>query len=287
MTEHFTPADESLAAFLGTLGDDDRPVPELGFGDGVAAAALLEATRAVVAASSEGQIFAAVAGFAVRVGGRLVTATGDCGTALPLDLTPESGHSVLVDADPLSLTRMRLEQYLPLLLEDARTARARMLHLEDLREGATRDPLTGLLSRGTLMRQLATAQPGDALCLLDVDDFKTLNDTASHRMGDAVLSELGYLMVQAQRGGDVLGRYGGDELVGLQRDVSEAVMSTRMRALQERWLQVRPAEVTFSVGVAAVTDAGWDDALRRADAAMYAAKRSGRIRTCSDDGSAA
>jgi diguanylate cyclase (GGDEF)-like protein len=277
-----TPADDAVPAFLVALAeqiDGQRPVPELGLGDDATTGALLEATRSVLAATSVEQISTAIARFAVRVGGRLVLAEGDCENALPLDLTPGSGRAVLVEADPLSVTRMRLEQYLPLLLEDARGARARLLHLEDLEEGATRDPLTGLLSRGALMRRLADAQPGDAVCLLDVDDFKALNDSAGHRQGDAVLRELGHLLVQGQRGDDVVGRYGGDELVGLQRGVSVTVMAARMRDLQERWLEVRPEPVTFSVGVAAVTTTGWDDALGRADKAMYAAKNGARNRT--------
>lgn len=273
---------DALPAFLKHLvGADevDRPVPSLGIGDHVAAAALLLATRTILMAVSAEEIATAVACFAVQVGGQLLPATGECATALPMDLASGTGAVVLVDAEPLSVARMRLEQFLPALLEDARVARTRLLHLRDAEESSHRDPLTGLLSRRGLMRELAGAVPGDVICLIDVDNFKSLNDSAGHRQGDRVLECLGQLLVSSLRQQDIAGRYGGDELLVLLRHIPELVAAERISSVQERWIAHRPHPVTFSAGVAAVGEPGWDEALRRADAAMYTAKRQGRNRT--------
>lgn len=262
----------------------DRLVPALGIGDHLAAPALLLATRTILIATSAEEIARAVAHFAVQVGGRLVPATGECGTALPMDLSTGTGSVVLVDAEPLSVARMRLEQFLPGLLEDARVARARLMHLLDAEESSHRDPLTGLLSRRGLMRELAGTQPGDVICLIDIDNFKSLNDTAGHREGDRVLACLGQLLVDNLRPADVAGRYGGDELIVLLRGVSAQVATERIASVSKQWSIERPMPVTFSAGTAAVEGTGWDDALKRADAAMYTAKRNGRNRTCSEVG---
>ena len=118
---------------------DDRPVPALGVGDADAAAALVQATRLILIAETPEQVVAAVGGFAVQLGGWLTAAADDSGSALPLDIALGTGTPVLVDADALSIARMRLEQLLPGLLEDARTATARLRYVQDLEAGMPRE----------------------------------------------------------------------------------------------------------------------------------------------------
>jgi hypothetical protein len=118
---------------------DDRPVPSLGLGDPDAAALLIAATRAVLVAESERDVVTAVARFGLGLGGRMVAADDDAGSALPLDIAFGTSRPVLFDADPLSVARMRLQQFLPLLLEDARTAIVRLRRLDDLQSAAAAD----------------------------------------------------------------------------------------------------------------------------------------------------
>jgi diguanylate cyclase (GGDEF)-like protein len=150
---------------------------------------------------------------------------------------------------------------------------ARLRHERELARAATSDALTGLLSRRQLLRALAAAEPGDTVVLLDVDGFKEVNDRYGHDRGDAVLEALGRTLVTAVRDHDVVGRYGGDEIVLLLRAASPEAAERRVQELRDLWTRVRPAAVSLSAGVAAVTADGWRSALREADAAMYADKR--------------
>jgi hypothetical protein len=147
---------QELPPHLAVINDaepDDRPVPSLGLGDEEAAQAMVLATRLMLLASTPDAVVAAVATFAVQLGGRLIPASADRGTAIPLDITLGTTSPVLVDSDELSLTRMRLEQYLPALVEDARLVTARLRHVTDLETAVHRDPAAEPLPRCEVPRQ--------------------------------------------------------------------------------------------------------------------------------------
>ena len=163
----------------------------------------------------------------------------------------------------------------------------------ELERLARTDPLTGLLNRRSFFeearRELAwvqrTGQPA-ALILLDLDLFKRINDTYGHAAGDAVLCEVAALLRTDRRVTDVLGRLGGEEFALLVRGASLDdgwALAERLRA-QLAALEVdhegRIATTTGSFGVAPLRsdDRVPDEAVQRADAAMYAAKRGGRNR---------
>jgi diguanylate cyclase (GGDEF)-like protein/PAS domain S-box-containing protein len=157
---------------------------------------------------------------------------------------------------------------------------------------AHHDPLTSLANRA-LFHQRATelldeARRGGApfaLMLLDVDHFKTINDTLGHKAGDAVLVTIAARCGTAARPDDLVARIGGDEfavlLANANADAATADrIAERVCALLARPLQVDGAVVrpTASIGVAAA-DAGApsvDALLHDADTAMYAAKAAGR-----------
>ncbi len=156
---------------------------------------------------------------------------------------------------------------------------------------ATIDPLTGLHNRRSFFhladrewaRAARTGAPLTAL-MVDVDQFKQINDRLGHAAGDEVLTVLARRCQEQLRSVDVLGRYGGDELVALLPDsatvdaiaVAERVRSTV--AAEPVPTDAGPAEVPVSVGVA--TAAGGASTLRallsQADAALLAAKAHGR-----------
>lgn len=157
---------------------------------------------------------------------------------------------------------------------------------------ARHDALTGALNRKGLdeamKRELATVQRKKTpLCfaLLDIDNFKKLNDTRGHATGDAALAHLATVTRETLRPQDVVARYGGEEFVILLPDTTldnGVVALTRLqRALTRRFFLADSEQVliTFSAGVAQLAeDESGDDAIKRADQAMYLAKRAGKNR---------
>jgi len=126
-----------------------------------------------------------------------------------------------------------------------------------------------------------------AVALLDVDNFKLLNDKLGHVAGDSALKHLAGILRDAVRPSDVVARYGGEEFVLLlpETDIEEAVnvMARVQRTLTRRFFlyQNERVLITFSAGVALLgAGEGRDAVIARADSAMYQAKQSGKNRVC-------
>ncbi|MDX1803331.1 MAG: GGDEF domain-containing protein [Alcanivorax sp.] len=165
--------------------------------------------------------------------------------------------------------------------------------LEQVREMAIRDDLTGLFNRGHLMeileRQKALADSGQtpfAVCYVDLDHFKQINDHYGHEWGDRVLKRFSELAMSSMRDGDFFGRLGGEEfLLILPQSDSQGARLVAER-LRKHWreqcfdVQGGPSDVSLSVGVAAYeTGESIDELLHRADQGLYKAKSSGRDQT--------
>ena len=164
--------------------------------------------------------------------------------------------------------------------------------LEQTSELIRHDPLTGVLNRKgldeALSRETAFAQRrGTPLCLglLDVDNFKLINDTHGHQTGDEALQHLSNVIRENVRPQDSVGRYGGEEFVVLLPDTAldsaTAALVRLQRALTKRFFLARQQKllITFSAGVAELKpDEQPENAVDRADKAMYLAKRSGKNR---------
>jgi diguanylate cyclase (GGDEF)-like protein len=161
----------------------------------------------------------------------------------------------------------------------------------ELRRLATRDDLTGLYNRRFFERELAQQlrllgrQSGPAaLLFLDLDEFKTVNDTFGHQTGDELLKHVAGALRGRLRETDVIARLGGDEFAVLLPLTDADHAGAVVDALQREFAQ-RPANidgnaipVRASIGVAALeADLDVDAALRRADQAMYRVKRSRTI----------
>lgn len=180
----------------------------------------------------------------------------------------------------------------------ARDITERRRHEEDLAHRATHDALTGLPNRSMLLSALAGAnevlegsEDGTrmALLFLDIDRFKTINDSLGHGIGDDLLRNVADRLASVLRPSDTLARLGGDEFTVLLPEigVDEAV------AVAERLQQALsdPIEIdgvtfrpTASIGVVEWTEPSEpNDLLRWADVAMYEAKAQGRNRTCCFD----
>lgn len=157
---------------------------------------------------------------------------------------------------------------------------------------ARHDPLTGALNRKGLEeaveKELSTVRRKETpLCvsLLDIDNFKKLNDTLGHATGDAALTHLSQVARECMRPQDTLARYGGEEFVILMPDTALeqgiAAMTRLQRELTTRFFMSGTEKVliTFSAGVAQLEPGeSGNDAIKRADQAMYLAKRSGKNR---------
>lgn len=186
-----------------------------------------------------------------------------------------------------------------------RTQIRRQRYAMELRESvnntlalAVTDALTGLYNRRYFERHLnlmlgkAQEQERDmAVMILDIDYFKAVNDMHGHDAGDAVLREFATRLKRNIRGVDLACRFGGEEFVVLMPDTdpgqAEAVAERVRQAVAERPFDVgqpRPLTVTISIGVAlneTLADTP-ESILKRADVALYRAKREGRNRVIFD-----
>lgn len=163
---------------------------------------------------------------------------------------------------------------------------------ESVRDQAIHDALTGLFNRRyleeTLPRELASSRRRNApmsVILLDVDHFKTVNDTFGHQAGDRTLQRLAALLDESTREGDIACRYGGDEFVLVLPDTSLADAMDKAEALRMGCRSLELDQdglpgVTISLGVACSPDHGDDSGLILlvADRALYQAKEDGRDR---------
>jgi diguanylate cyclase (GGDEF)-like protein len=156
---------------------------------------------------------------------------------------------------------------------------------------ATFDTLTDLPNRHTLTERIEyvilTAEQRDqrfAVLFMDLDGFKTINDSLGHSVGDEVLKAFARRLQQCVRGTDMVARLGGDEFVVLLEDISSANDAGRMaehvleRMRKGVWDDGQPLQVTPSIGIAVYPQDGStaEVLLKHADAAMYEAKREGR-----------
>lgn len=178
--------------------------------------------------------------------------------------------------------------------EDLRAQiRARMEHEKQLERLAHYDALTGVPNRVLLFDRLAQAlarakrdQKLLAICYLDLDGFKPINDRLGHAVGDRVLVEVTRRIREAVREDDTVARLGGDEfvilLVGLQ--ATEECVGSLQRVLERVGLPIdidgQPLSLSVSIGVALYPDDEEDaeTLLRHADQAMYLAKLAGKNR---------
>jgi len=154
------------------------------------------------------------------------------------------------------------------------------------------DPLTGALNRKgldeDLKRELARSRRLETpmcVALLDIDDFKKINDAHGHDTGDAALVHLAHVARQVLRPQDTVARYGGEEFVIVMPDTAldqgVDAMTRLQRELTKRFFLEGNERllITFSAGVAQMAaDEQGAEAIKRADQGMYLAKRSGKNR---------
>jgi diguanylate cyclase (GGDEF)-like protein/PAS domain S-box-containing protein len=200
----------------------------------------------------------------------------------------------------LTITGIRLakeeeeeEEELLIVVEDVTELKAQAAHIEQL---AFYDLLTGLPNRSLLRDRLQQAlihstryKNHGAILFIDLDNFKALNDTKGHNIGDLLLIEVAKRLQGCVRSSDTVARLGGDEFVvvldNLNEDTRQAVAQVQdigekvLASLDQPFnLQGFESYSSASIGISLFrgNEIGMDDLFRHADAAMYQAKDSGR-----------
>jgi diguanylate cyclase (GGDEF)-like protein len=170
-------------------------------------------------------------------------------------------------------------------IEQAELRRRQRVAQAALEHHALHDALTDLPNRLMLREEIQKVVGTNAyavLLLLDIDNFKEVNDSFGHQLGDVLLRQMGTRLREPVDGAHLIARLGGDEfailLPGASVATAERTAHAMLRALEQPFLSDDHAlEVTASIGIAAFPDHATDaeTLLRRADVAMYAAKRTG------------
>lgn len=229
--------------------------------------------------------------------GSLQSASGD----LEHDMEPEAmralAQRLLAETRRMQDTNRALEQKLEASRDDIA---ALQRDLDDVRRESMLDPLTKIANRKSFDEGLAEAiedagRSGEALSLMlvDIDHFKTFNDTYGHQTGDQVLRLVAMTLKSNIKGRDLAARYGGEEFVAVlpSTDLEGAVIvaenirkAIQAKELLKRSTNEKLGRITASFGVAVFHPADNANSLiERADRCLYAAKRAGRNRVVSEN----
>ena len=166
----------------------------------------------------------------------------------------------------------------------------RQLMYEEMARLAITDDLTGLVNRrhfqAHLEDEIERARRYGipfSVVMMDMDNFKQINDTWGHALGDRVLADMGRFLKRSARSCDLVARYGGEEFIFLMPNTDKehgGMAAERLRAAVGDHIFPRRKKLTVSVGVLACPEDGAtsQEILRRVDRAMYEAKRAGRNR---------
>jgi diguanylate cyclase (GGDEF)-like protein len=217
--------------------------------------------------------------------------TGEAATVEIPMMARGSVHGLLViaiDSENAFKDLMEVRRLGRALADSMSLALSNIALREKLRTQSLRDPLTGLYNRRYMEDALdryvsLTERTGGAtsVVMIDLDNFKKVNDTGGHAMGDSVLRDVAAKLVSGLRPSDVVSRFGGEELVVILPgcDLEEARRKAElMRTLIESLSETHCTSITASFGVASVpeTSLGHGDVIPMADSALYAAKLAGK-----------
>jgi diguanylate cyclase (GGDEF)-like protein/putative nucleotidyltransferase with HDIG domain/PAS domain S-box-containing protein len=225
---------------------------------------------------------------------RRAVAEGKAATStLQIKTADHKTVEVELQSVPLFDREGRLHGVAEIVRDMSRTSRKPGAY-RDLKLAASRDALTSVANRGELETQLAMmvaefAQQNDpepfSVIFLDIDHFKSINDTYGHTSGDKVLVEVARLLENDTYSGELVGRYGGEEFVILCPSTDQQNGVTRAERLRNTLARAQIAglnELTLTASFGVTEMASGDSVesiLRRADTALYKSKESGRNRT--------
>ena len=163
--------------------------------------------------------------------------------------------------------------------------------VDELRQSVFTDSLTGIGNRRYLEEGIHAAKVGAergigiaGLILIDIDNFKQINDTYGHEIGDQILLMVVRTLKHSLRGSDLLGRWGGDEFIVITHNIQELSalqdIAKKLRVMAESSrldLETARVSVTISIGATLIkSDETPDNFFQRADELLYKSKQSGR-----------
>lgn len=216
-----------------------------------------------------------------------------------IDLADAVGAASLTDADfappELALELLFMREAMHGVLAELSRFNKQLKHAREMAEiEAHTDPLTGLRNRRGLELALNAAFAaekaqngrGFALAHIDLDNFKLVNDVLGHPAGDALLSKVASLLIQATRGHDTVARFGGDEFIILLRDLTDVATLERLASRIISGIEgvldpIENCRVSASIGIVVSTgyrELSIERMLRDVDSALYQSKREGRAR---------
>ena len=195
------------------------------------------------------------------------------------------------------------DEVVHLILQGSAAALSKQIKIENLRNAAVIDPLTGCYNRrefeNQLRRHAASASRHKhplSVFMFDLDHFKNVNDTYGHLGGDQVLQEVALLVKENMRQGDILARYGGEEFIAILPETGKAKAMELADRLRSRIAELRipfnhaNIRATASFGVAEfIPNTDITELIKDADTMLYKAKLNGRntvmpglIKVCAD-----
>ena len=196
-----------------------------------------------------------------------------------------------------AIKKLVVRGFLVSILNVLGSVKALSLYNKEVEYFAVRDPLTRLFNQRVFWElldyEVGRAKRHDtsfAVCVVDLDDFKRVNDTFGHTVGDRYLKEMAALLLSGTRQGDIVARYGGDEFAFVLPEVDLAGATSIVDRLREKIALFRmdpdvagspPIEASVSIGIALYPDhaSNAQDLFSLADRMMYKAKQSGK-NTC-------
>lgn len=199
---------------------------------------------------------------------------------IPLALMRE-GRKVYLNIQliPIADSNGEIRQYIGVLEDSTEEQR--------LRDRADRDSLTGLYNRSSAQEKIkhclkdSNLKPGEvhAYMIMDLDNFKTLNDTLGHQMGDKALQDVAEILMRHFRSYDVVCRLGGDEFLVFMKNIPQDVVERNVESLLRKLTltyeeEGRSVQITASAGIVLISNLNVDfrKMYRRADEALYQVK---------------
>ena len=237
--------------------------------------AVYEATRSLLHVNATSEAVGVLAHAVRELGGEVVPDnTAPEGAGL-VEVWLAKGHSFHVRAREGTQARRQIERYLPLLVEDARRILAISGAEGRLAWRAGIDPLTGLPNRLSMSRLLSRLTEGDLIIVINMDGLPEIMAGRGLEFSDELLRTFSLTLRQSARATDHCGRMDGGEFLVVLRNAGSASAERLLSRLRDVWGRARPAPITFSAGIAAVSEEGWGPAMRAAGQALYRAKQLG------------
>ena len=192
---------------------------------------------------------------------------------------------LLIDFAAFAISRMMMD-----FMTGMRTIQKDLYNQSlDYKEKLDVDYLTGVSSRSHMTKEAqkrlyrASQFNPVSVAIIDIDNFKSINDTFGHENGDVVLKELGHLLTTQLKDDVEVGRYGGEEFVIIFEGVSTGMHQIRLDRVRQLFSEIRydftDRRITFSGGIKSVIDpAEFAPTLQKADEALYISKNNGKNR---------